>query len=693
MPYTESYDPYYSQQSSGTLYMNMGGYYQGLKLQWSVISQNVLENSSTVEYVITVDSSIPEKYLVTNGATRVQLEVNFAVIRDFYFTEPGQVAYHTEVLTHNGYGQHEMGVSLYYYNYGDSPSSGATVIHNYDLPKIPQGAHLYSAPAAFNDEENPAIVYRSYQNTGTAVITTNTDKENLDVLVSRTLSASEAQVSYTFELTEEERDVLRLACKNSKSMKLYFGVYSSVSGNIIYSYKESTFSVINADQTATGTVKDINPVTLALTGDENTLIRFASTAAVSAQFTTYKKAAIKEYWIEHNSNIFNETYHEFENVEGNIFAFHITDSRGNIGESFVQCPTIDYTKLTCNLDTSEKPGTDGVMNLKCGGNYFNDTFGYTSAAVHNTLKVQYRYKLHGYNTTYTEWADMPFTINDDNTYEAAIVLDGFVYTNTYVFQCRAIDILSDVLTIEYIAKSLPVFHWGEDDFVFEVPVTFNAPTFGIEHPAPPPDYTYGGSMGGSLDITGDLDITGNLRLKGDGNYGNSIYFGDREYASIQELTDDTLTVTASTINLSGSVKINDQPLEFGVWYPTLSNSAVESYSENSGWYQRVGNVVSVGFFVKASCKTGYHTTGVTISGLPLSPAYAVAGGGMCAGTYVTANHNFQCWVAGTNGKITPRVQGCNQTTTSLLTTSASGMFYPQGGGEVTVSGTITYVVE
>lgn len=687
MPYTDNKIDIYPVNYSGKFSL------APFELEWYIYSTDVVKNTTTLTFIVRSKGGTEENYISNGGATRLQLNVDRAVVKEFYFTAPGQSSNFQMEFKHNGYGQRTIDVYLLYYNWGGSQSSMSSMTHTYYLPVIPQGAYLFSAPTAFNDEENPAIDYRSYQNTGTAVITTNIDKENLNILVSRSLSASEERVSFTFELTEEERDVLRLACKNSKSMKLYFGVYSSVSDNIIYYYKESTFSVINADPTATGTVKDINPATLALTGDENTLIRFASTAAVSAQFTAIKKATIADYWIKYNNNILSETYHEFEKVEGNIFAFHITDSRGNIGESSVQAPMIEYTKLTCNIDTSEKPGTDGVMNLKCSGNYFNDTFGYTSAAVHNTLKVQYRYKLHGYNTTYTEWADMPLTINDDNTYEAAIVLDGFVYTNTYVFQCRAIDILSDVLTIEYIAKSLPVFHWGEDDFVFEVPVTFNAPTFGIEHPTPPPDYTHGGSMGGNLNITGDLDITGNLRLKGEDNYGNSIYFGDKEYASIQELTDNTLTVTANTINLSGSVKLNDQPLEFGVWHPTLANSAVESYTENSGWYQRVGNVVSVGFSIKANCKTGYHTTGITISGLPHTPAYSVAGGGMCAGTYVTANHNFQCWVAGTNGKITPRVQGCNQTTTSLLTTSASGMFYPENGGEVTVSGTITYIVE
>ena len=693
MPYTESYDPNYSQQSSGTIYMNMGGYYRGLTLQWRVISQNILENSSTVEYVVTVNSTIPEKYLVTNGATRVQLEVNFAVIRDFYFTEPGQVAYHTEVLTHNGYGQHEMGVSLYYYNYGGSPSSGATVINNYDLPAITQVAHIFSAPVAFNDEENPVITYRSHRTTARAVITANTDENDLDIIVSHPISASSEQISYTMALTEDERDELRLVCKNAKSMKLYIGVYSVVGENVIYDYKETTFSVINADPIATGTVVDINPATLALTGDENTLIRFASTAKVSAQFTAIKKAAIADYWIEHNTLYFKETSHVFEKVEGNIFTFHITDSRGNIGESMVQSPTIEYTKLTCNIDTSEKPGTDGVMNLKCGGNFFNDTFGYTNSAVMNTLQVQYRYKKQGMNTTYSEWADMPITINDDNTYEAAIVLSGFVYTDTYVFQCRATDRLYDIQSTEYVSKSLPVFHWGEDDFVFEVPVTFNAPTFGIEHPTPPPDYTYGGSMGGNLDITGDLDITGNLRLKGDGNYGNSIYFGDREYASIQELTDDTLTVTANIINLSGTVRLNDLPLEHGVWYPTLAGNVAESYSSNYGWYQRIGNVVTAGFYIKANCKTGYQTTLVSITGLPHEPAYTATGGGLCSGVLVNAGFNFQCWAVGTDKKITSRVQACNNTTNQALATSASGMFYPQNGGEITLSGTITFMVE
>ena len=682
MAYTDIYNPNYPvQDSSGKWEYRLG------QCTWYIESQNVLENTTTLMFKVDVGISVPEEELRKNGSTRVQLELDGKVVKDFYFATPGSSEYYSYTVKHNGYGQRVIEIAVVYYNYGGLPSSEATMDYKYYVPTIRQMAHVLSAPAAFNDEENPVISYRCYRNTAAAVITTNTNTEELDIIVSHPIASATEQVSYTFELTEEERDELRLRCKIANSMKLYIGVYSSVGESTLYSYKETIFSVINADPTATGTVKDINPVTLALTGDENTLIRYASTAAVTAQYTAYKQATLAGFWIEHNSNIFPETSHVFEKVEGNIFAFHATDSRGNTGESFIQTPMIEYLKLTCNLDTTEKPDTDGVMNLKCSGNFYNDTFGYTSAATANTLKIQYRYKLHGFNTTYNEWADMPFTINDDNTYEAAIVLDGFEYRNTYVFQCRAIDILSDVLSIEYVSKSLPVFHWGEDDFVFEVPVTFNAPTIGIEHPTPPPDYTYGGTM------DGDLDITGNLRLKGDGNYGNSIYFGDKEYASIQELTDDTLTITASTIKLNGTVKLNDQTFESGEWYPTLDVARAESYISNYGWYQRIGNVVTAGFFVKADCSTGYHTSLVGLNGLPFTPVETGSGGGMCSGALISGGFNFQCWAVGTNGKITPRVQACNNTTALPLSTSASGLFYPQGGGEITLSGTITFMVE
>ena len=129
----------------------------------------------------------------------------------------------------------------------------------------------------------------------------------------------------------------------------------------------------------------------------------------------------------------------------------------------------------------------------------------------------------------------------------------------------------------------------------------------------------------------------------------------------------------------------------GEWKPALQATAITSYTNQKGWYQKSGKVITAGFYIKATCKSGYETTGISISGLPFNPSITAAGGGMCSGAYVSSGFTFQCWAAGTDGKITARVQQVNHTTATNLATSASGCFYRKDGGEITISGTITYI--
>ena len=101
--------------------------------------------------------------------------------------------------------------------------------------------------------------------------------------------------------------------------------------------------------------------------------------------------------------------------------------------------------------------------------------------------------------------------------------------------------------------------------------------------------------------------------------------------------------------------------------------------------------MTVGFYIKATCNSGWNSTEITISGLPYTPMYTASGGGMCSGAYVNSGWNFQCFVAETSGIITTRVQSCNHTASINLSTSASGCFYCLNGGEITLSGTINFI--
>lgn len=132
------------------------------------------------------------------------------------------------------------------------------------------------------------------------------------------------------------------------------------------------------------------------------------------------------------------------------------------------------------------------------------------------------------------------------------------------------------------------------------------------------------------------------------------------------------------------------PLD-GTWIPTLHSDAVDFYTFQNGWYSKVNQTVTVGFYIKASCFGLEDYMPIKISGLPFTPAIPAAGGGMCSGANVSGGFTFQCFVAETNGTITTRVQACNNTTATELATSASGCVYPSSSREVTLSGTITFM--
>ena len=130
----------------------------------------------------------------------------------------------------------------------------------------------------------------------------------------------------------------------------------------------------------------------------------------------------------------------------------------------------------------------------------------------------------------------------------------------------------------------------------------------------------------------------------------------------------------------------------GTWKPALTTAAaVSSYTTQEGWYSRVGNVVMIGWQLKATTKSGYYTTELAISGLPFTPAISAFGGGVAHNIYTLAGFNFECWAVGTDGLITARLQPCNGQSAGNLNISST-TYYPTGSGNVlTLAGTICYI--
>lgn len=543
-------------------------------------------------------------------------------------------------------------------------ADGEVVSNTMTLDPVPRWAFL-TAPN-FTDEDNPTVTYNFGEPKITeAYIGISFNNAATDAIPYRAIPLD--STSYTFNFTNAEREILRenSAFASSNNVLVSYVLKIKYNDKFYYHQKYCYLYIINAKPELTVEVKDINPATINLTGDENVLVKYCSNIEASLTAFTKKHAILDTYYIKNGTTRIDSSYHIFNEAENNSFYFYIKDSRSNVVTQTATMALVDYIKPTINLG-GNRPDTNGNLALTASGNYFNQSFG----AADNSLTVEYRYKVDG-SDTFGSWTQMSITLSG-NTYTATANLSGLDYRANYTFEARAIDKLSTISTEKAGVQSIPVFDWSKEDFNFNC----------------------------------DVSIKGNLRLKGDGNYGNKISFGDGNYAYIYEPTDDDLeikasdlTLNATNININGSnlVRVNNVPLPVvsaGTWEPMVTeNSILGTYEVRQGWYYRVGNVCTIGWNIKVNVTSDAGTnrnTIVKIANAPYFPAYATAGGGIVHNVYAGDDGYFEGWVIGEDGGITGRA--CiNSSAYNKL--DIRNICFCASKSLMTLMGSITYQIE
>lgn len=440
-----------------------GRYYT---LSWSA-TQSVANNNSVISWTIACaggdDSWYAERTLkaVINGTTVYSKT-------DRVERKAGTIRTGTITIPHNTDGSKSFSCSLQVACYTNAVN--LTKSGSFTLNTIPRGASITAAPN-FNDEGNPKITYNNPA--GNAV-------DSLKVCISFDGSkddiayrdVSKTGSSYTFNLTTAERNILRNGTTTANSRAVYFYIQTEIGGNTFRNRVEKTLSIINANPTLNPTAIDVGSVSKTLTGDAaNKVIKYYNAIEVAANATALKGATIKNYKISNGGKSISTASGKLNSVEGGDFTFTATDSRGNTTTKTLKKTLINYVKLTCNLSVAA-PTTDGKLTLTVSGNYFNGSFG----AVANALTVQYRYKSN--SGSYGSWTAATATLNG-NKYTATINLTGLDYRSSYTFEARAGDKIYNgdtepfILSASKTVKTTPIFDWGAEDFMFNVPVGLN----------------------------------------------------------------------------------------------------------------------------------------------------------------------------------------------------------------------------
>ena len=328
------------------------------------------------------------------------------------------------------------------------------------LDTIPRAATLTEAPD-FNDETTNLTV--KFNNPGNFDLQFKIEAGGDATLI---VKDKPTKVSpYTFVLTEAEKKKLRQKCtKNSMTVRFTLVTYINGTASKLH-YLDRTMTLINAMPTLSPTATDANPTTVALTGDNSKAIKYHSNIEVSAGAQTKKEATVSGLSITCGSSKITNASGTFIGADSGKIVFGVTDSRGNSASQTVNLQMVEYIPLTCSI-AHNKPDALGNMTVACSGLFFNGSFG----TVENELTVQYRYVETGLAMPET-WNDMQITKSGNSYYASAdFTISNFNRNIAYSFEVKAADKLESATGSAVGIKSLPVFHWSESDFAFEVPV-------------------------------------------------------------------------------------------------------------------------------------------------------------------------------------------------------------------------------
>ena len=392
---------------------------RSLTFNWSVKSQNVANNQTTINWSLVGSGSYTAGW-VTCGNFKVLIEgkqVYYSATRINVYSGT-TVASGTYTFTHNNNGEKSFTAyaeaGIYYV------AVNCTGTGTWSLPSIARNATITSA-SNFNDEANPTI---NYTNPAGNNVT------SLQACISLTGAVADVAyrninktgTSYTFNLTTAERNTLRQAT-TGKSRTVYFVVQTVINGQTLRNSYAVTFSIVNGNPTiASVTYQDSKASTVAITGNNQQIIQNQSTLQLNIGTVTALKYAtiskveysINSYTVDITNNYTSPvnvgTINYSTNFNLNVI---VTDSRG-----FVTTKSVTVTMIAWKLPYA-------TINIARQSNFYSATdilvsAYYSSVENHNSVTISYKYKKsseQSYSSPVTISNNTQVTASFDNQYD------------------------------------------------------------------------------------------------------------------------------------------------------------------------------------------------------------------------------------------------------------------------------------
>ena len=430
---------------------NYGTYYY--ILSYDLLSQSTANNTSTIR--IYGRLSLPVYISWSRGSASVHTST-FG-LSTYYSAGDHQIGYTDTTVAHNndGTGSVYIGGSIST-SYLMNGSCGGTIT----LPTIARVANVTSAQD-FNDEGNPTITY-----TNPGGFRLNARLEFASTTIQRDNIPNTG--SYTFNLTNAERELLRSKTPNSNTMTVREVIATCYSGTTesAWSWQDKKMTIINANPTFSDfEFEDLNDDVVALTGDDQAIVKGYSNLGIRIpvldKAEAIKGATMSKYRVVVGDYTEDLTYSDSSMVSsstilgattGTINVYAI-DSRGNSTlVTKLASSEISYEKPTIDSSSKIERNNGGVgtsATLTYSGSYWNNSFGDVTNSIQS---VSYEFKPTSSSTWITGTTDITPTFSNENFSFIGIVRSNasdysFDIATSYDFRITIVDELTTTVYV------------------------------------------------------------------------------------------------------------------------------------------------------------------------------------------------------------------------------------------------------
>lgn len=374
----------------------------------------------------------------------------------------------------------EKDITIYHNNDGSFPyTTQAFAINSYHANGEVSGA-IYAPTIAryatitnatdFNDENNPTITYSNPAGNSVSELKAGIYDTAGNVCYVEYKDVNKTGSSFTFNLSENERNNLRKAIVNSNSLRVRFYLRTTIGGNQYFSYVEKTMTIVNANPKFTlFDFEDVNTKTLALTGNKLNVIKGYSnvkaTIKSANKAVAQKYATMSKYRFACGDKSTDITYSASTDVNGTIngvtngtFNVYAIDSRNNSTlVTKLANKIVDYKPLEKgNITVNRNNGVSEEVTLKINGKIDSVNFG---AKTNSITYSKYRYKATK-TPNWSEYQDLKLTVKDGVfTFDGLIKGDteelGFDINNSYQIELLVKDELSEVTFTATFSSGIP----------------------------------------------------------------------------------------------------------------------------------------------------------------------------------------------------------------------------------------------